>query len=111
MPIKTPRKTGDQYRQERYGITPAEFALLLAQQGGVCAICGRRETATRNGRVRKLCVDHDHATKKVRGLLCQSCNRGLGFFKDDATLLARAANYLVKRGSYRKVSRTKAVSR
>jgi hypothetical protein len=50
-----------------------------------CVICGSEET---------LVVDHDHKTGKVRGMLCNHCNRGLGHFRDDPTLLEFAAQYL-----------------
>jgi len=50
-----------------------------------CVICGSAET---------LVVDHDHVTGKVRGMLCNHCNRGLGHFRDDPTLLEFAAQYL-----------------
>lgn len=50
-----------------------------------CVICGSKE---------KLVVDHDHKTGKIRGLLCNHCNRGLGHFKDDPMLLEFAAQYL-----------------
>jgi len=72
----------------RWGLTPIEFNLKLAEQNFQCAICSNpltEETA---------CIDHDHKTKRVRELLCNLCNRGLGHFKDDATRLSRAADYL-----------------
>ena len=80
-----------------YSITAAEYARILAVQGGVCAIC-RRAT----GSYKKLSVDHDHACcdsdrscgKCVRGLLCQPCNRMLGHLRDDPTAFRRAAHYL-----------------
>jgi len=50
-----------------------------------CVICGDSG---------KLVVDHDHHTGKVRGMLCNHCNRGLGHFRDDPTLLEFAAQYL-----------------
>jgi len=72
-----------------YGITPAQYAELLAKQGGGCAICGDPPTSTRD-----LSIDHDHTTGKVRGLLCNCCNPGLGYFKDNESRLHRAIAYL-----------------
>jgi hypothetical protein len=72
----------------RYGITPDDYDRMHREQGGVCAIC---KTA---GIRKRLNVDHCHRTKKVRGLLCDNCNHGLGKFKDDVELLAVAQQYL-----------------
>ena len=76
----------------RYGITRHEVVELAAFQKEVCAICGNPPDVTkkRGG----LHVDHDHATGKVRGLLCEPCNQGLGFFRDNIDNLAAAARYL-----------------
>lgn len=74
---------------ESYGITVADYERMNAEQGGVCAICGQAET---NGR--SLAVDHCHATGRVRGLLCGTCNRGIGLLKDDADRVMSAAIYL-----------------
>lgn len=71
-------------RKRRYGVTAEEYAQLLAAQGGVCQLC-RKETP--------LCIDHEHTTGTVRGLLCKTCNAGLGMFHDDSALLHRAADY------------------
>jgi hypothetical protein len=65
---------------------------LLQDQDNACAICGI--TAEEIGK--KLIVDHNHETLKVRGLLCWRCNSGLGFFKDNQSHLAMAIEYLVK---------------
>lgn len=70
-------------------ITRAEHFLMLESQGGACAICGGPPPLGRN-----LYIDHDHLTGKVRGLLCHSCNSGLGMFKDHPDLLKVAAAYL-----------------
>ena len=59
----------------RYGLKPEDYARLFLAQGGGCAICGRAPTG------RMLDVDHDHASKEVRGLLCFLCNKGLGYFR------------------------------
>lgn len=75
----------------RYGITRAQYDEMLARQDGCCGICGGRVDA--NDR-RRLHVDHDHETGAVRGLLCGSCNRGLGSFKDDIDRLRKAVKYL-----------------
>ena len=85
--------------KHNYGLTLAEYTALLDKQYGVCAICGKSEWgAVGNGHgYRKHSVprvDHNHATGKVRGLLCHKCNRGLGFFNDDADLVFKAAHYL-----------------
>ena len=81
-----------------YGITVAEYDALLARQGGGCAICGNDEPAEhgRTGKKFKLSVDHDHATGRVRGLLCQRCNRAIGLLGDDPVLLQRAIGYLAQ---------------
>jgi Recombination endonuclease VII len=67
---------------KRYGISVAEYDALLAKQGGVCAICRKRSK-------RRLCVDHCHLTGTVRGLLCDRCNLGLGYLKEDQASLVR----------------------
>ncbi|MBB4744479.1 hypothetical protein BJY16_007938 [Actinoplanes octamycinicus] len=71
--------------RRRYGIGQAEFDALLADQGGVCAICGAPDPQH---------VDHDHRTGRVRGILCFNCNGGLGQFRDDPVFLANAITYL-----------------
>lgn len=72
-----------------YGITEEEYEDALHLQGGKCAICG---VAPKKGR--RLCVDHCHCSGRFRGLLCDLCNKGLGQFKDDREVLARAIAYL-----------------
>jgi hypothetical protein len=72
-----------------FGISADEFDELLEKQGGGCAVCGKRPE-----RVASLHLDHDHETGGVRGILCLSCNQGIGKFRDDPDLLERAASYL-----------------
>jgi hypothetical protein len=86
---------------KKYGITLAEYDRLHSEQDGACAICGRAESRVdgRTGRVLPLAVDHCHANGHVRGLLCASCNKGLGVFRDDPALLRRGAAYLESRAT------------
>ncbi len=86
------RKSSAYSLKKRYGITLHQVVELAAHQGGVCAVCGALPDVTkkRGG----LHVDHDHDTGKVRGLLCERCNLGLGFFRDDMVRLVSAVGYL-----------------
>jgi len=73
--------------KKNYGITPEQYDEMLERQGGGCAICGKPPGET------ALHVDHCHETGRVRGLLCFSCNAGLGQFHHDPELLGRALEY------------------
>jgi hypothetical protein len=75
------------YLKDKYGITPDDYARRLQAQGGGCAICGEPP-----GEI-ALHVDHCHETGRVRGLLCFSCNAGLGQFRHDPELLGAARTY------------------
>lgn len=77
-----------------YGITVEQYAAMLAAQGGGCAICGRADNGGQ--RAKWLHVDHCHRTGRVRGVLCAKCNKAIGLFADDPTLLVRGASYLRK---------------
>lgn len=85
---------------EKYGLTQAEYDQMLADQGGVCAICKKPETKVdpRLNTLRRLAVDHDHATGKNRGLLCFACNTSIGLLKESPELLAAALLYLAQQG-------------
>lgn len=74
-----------------YGMTPEDYDKMLEQQDNCCAIC---KTATPTGKWKVFAVDHCHITGKVRGLLCNECNRGMGLLRDSPELLIAAANYL-----------------
>lgn len=81
--------------KHKYGISLEEYKEMLTNQGGKCAICKATENNTTGDRKDwNFAVDHDHKTGKVRGLLCNNCNRALGLFKDSANLLAEAKKYL-----------------
>lgn len=73
-------------RWKRNGNNPANVQNLIDAHNGHCDICGQKSV--------RLVVDHCHHTGKLRGILCDKCNFGLGLFKDDPSLLRRAADYL-----------------
>ncbi len=77
-----------------YGISPTEYQGMIDGQGGVCALCFKPPRG--NGPASTLHIDHDHATGKVRGLLCHGCNKGLGHFYDNTAVIERAVAYLAK---------------
>lgn len=90
---RSERKTGNR-RKRLYGVSPAEYAAMLEDQGGVCAVCSRPNMFVRRGVVPALSVDHNHTTGQVRGLLCQKCNGALGLVDDNPELAFRLAGYL-----------------
>ena len=81
-------------RRINYGCDQATYQRLLSSQGGVCAIRHQPETSVRNGRIKFLAVDHDHRTGRIRGLLCERHNTGIGQFRDDVGELRAAIYYL-----------------
>jgi hypothetical protein len=87
----------DRHRLQQYGVTPEQYAVLLAEQGGGCAICGRSDT--------RLTVDHDHKCcpekarscgKCIRGLICNNCNLAIGLAEDNPDKLIQMAAYVVR---------------
>lgn len=70
-------------------LTDQEYTERLIAQDGRCAICRAEPPPDR-----RLAIDHDHTTQRVRGLLCTRCNMGLGFFRDRPDLIDRALDYL-----------------
>ena len=86
----------DKYRQiirdsglkHRFGIDSDDYFAMLEDQGGVCAICREKPSG------KHLHVDHNHETGQIRGLLCKTCNHGLGNFKDNKIYLNNAIEYL-----------------
>lgn len=86
-----PVKERDALLRKKYGISLVEYNEILLRQNNACAIC----LETKVDKIRtNMCVDHDHRTGKVRGILCFMCNKGLGHFKDSPTLLRLGAAYL-----------------
>jgi nitrate/TMAO reductase-like tetraheme cytochrome c subunit len=78
--------------KKKYGITLKERKAMLKKQNNKCKICSVK--FNENNFKSKSCVDHCHTTHKIRGLLCRSCNVGLGHFKDNTNLLTTAITYL-----------------
>jgi hypothetical protein len=97
-------KFAQQERERKFGLSLADYSALVASQDNKCAICNCAETATRNGKVKALAVDHDHATGKVRGLLCVACNTGIGKFRDSRDLMLSAIKYLDKHSGREQVA-------
>lgn len=81
--------------KHKYGIDIEEYLVILDNQKG-CAICGIKENNSSYGINKSLnfSVDHDHSTGKIRGLLCNNCNRALGLLQDSTELLEKAIKYL-----------------
>lgn len=77
-----------------YGISLKEYEEMFETQNGCCKICKTHISSINHKKKKHLCVDHCHETNKIRGLLCDSCNRGLGLFKDSEDVLTSALNYL-----------------
>jgi hypothetical protein len=85
--LKSQRRIHGNYVSEN------DFQTMLLSQNNKCAICNSEFLTTRHTN-----VDHDHATGKIRALLCSGCNKGLGFFKDSIKNCKSAAKYLKKFG-------------
>lgn len=84
-------ETRERHLIRKYGVNLADYKAMLADQGGVCAICGRPENGEHYS---VLHVDHCHTTGRVRGLLCRGCNHMLGHIKDDSGVFLKAVEYL-----------------
>lgn len=94
---ETPEQNRKWNLKSKFGLSMAEYDEMLKAQNGVCAICAAPETAKSTSTERdkkRLSVDHNHTTGKVRGLLCSMCNSAIGKLKDDPEIIRRAANYI-----------------
>ena len=80
----------DRMVQRTYGLAPGDYDRLLTAQGGRCAVTGCRAT----GKSKMLAVDHDHASGEVRGILCSSHNRLIGYNRDNPEAFRSLADYL-----------------
>lgn len=89
---KVKRSNRRNHLQHYYKMSENDFSNLLSKQNFQCAICQTKKP----GGKKRFHVDHCHETQKIRGLLCNNCNRGLGYFKDDIIRLKQAIIYLKK---------------
>lgn len=98
--IDNPEKCKRTYRNSRlkklYGLTIEDVGIILKNQNYKCAICGQEISLFGSSKKLTAHVDHDHKTGKIRGLLCQECNIGLGKFRDNTEYLLGALSYLKK---------------
>jgi hypothetical protein len=100
------RRRRNTWLKRVYGITIEDEEELLRKQDSGCGICGTKEPKGASGRgsgpggftTGRFCIDHDHETGKVRGILCSSCNFAIGYLKDNSALCLRAAKYLTENG-------------
>lgn len=87
-------------KARKFGLSIEEYQKIFSDQNNRCAICDRPETRifkdriSKEMKVAKLCLDHDHVSGKIRQLLCHDCNTGIGKFKDDIQNLQSAIEYL-----------------
>lgn len=84
---KHPEAVRGRHRKYRYGVTAAEYARVLAEQGGHCAICPS---------TKRLVVDHDHATGRFRAILCNGCNVAIAHLHENIDTARAALAYLEK---------------
>ena len=89
-----PKKVRDYRIKSVYNLTPEQTKAMFDRQRGSCAICFK--PLDFNNPKGSWAIDHNHATGKVRGILCYNCNRGLGAFFDNQDILSRAALYVHK---------------
>lgn len=94
------RRKRERVLEELYGITHARYEEMVEMQGGRCAICEESLKTVESKNVKHYCVDHDHKTGQVRGILCTNCNFGIGHFKDDETRLQSALMYIRKHSTW-----------
>jgi hypothetical protein len=81
-----------------YNLSKDEFVKKLKEQNYQCKICKSeiKYLSPNKEKYKSACIDHDHKTGKIRGLLCSNCNRALGLFKDDQSIIKNAYKYLVQ---------------
>lgn len=81
--------------KSKYGIDVQDYKILFDQQKGLCGCCGKPKLMKQ----KNLVVDHDHSNGKIRGLLCNHCNLGIGMLGDNVESILNALRYLTKEGA------------
>lgn len=89
---KHPDAKKNQALKNTFGITLADYNEIFRNQEGKCKICDTPQTNL----TKALAVDHNHATGRIRGLLCHDCNLGIGFLKEQPALFDKAKAYLIE---------------
>lgn len=89
---RTVEKNKHSYLLRSYNLTVEEYNKLYEIQEGRCLICSKHQSELD----KSLCVDHNHQTGEIRGLLCSNCNSALGFLKDNIESVKKALEYLIK---------------
>lgn len=88
----TPELRRNHMLRHKYGLTSEQWNLMFIEQNSSCRICG----SSSPGHGGAWATDHDHETGEVRGILCNTCNLGLGYFKDNPDFLISAVAYLLQ---------------
>ena len=88
------RVSARKYTLKQYGLDEASYKALYEKQHGKCLICGRHFEEVSTNRTKTACVDHDHKTGVVRGLLCWNCNVAIGKLGDNPDAVLNAYKYL-----------------
>ena len=97
---KSKDKIREEHLKRKFNLTREQYYKKLEEQNNVCAICNNSESHI-NKKLNKLtvlCVDHNHITDNIRGLLCRRCNTLLGIINDNKNILSSAINYLQSKG-------------
>lgn len=98
-PEKTKASNFKSKLKSKYGISPDQFLNLWKNQNGLCAICAKTILLDSSEKALQSHVDHCHVSGVVRGLLCLTCNTGIGMLNDSIDLLDAAKQYLQRRGA------------
>lgn len=81
--------------RKKYNIGVVEYEQMFVSQGGKCGVCGLPEiVCDKAGKLKRLAVDHNHETGKIRGLLCQKCNQALGLLDENPVIIRSLADYI-----------------